>query len=747
MSKWKRLLALAGPVLILVLLLTNLQPRPVQAAATTTQVMRSVVQIYATEEDQGGLSVKWTGSGTIVSEDGLILTNCHVALPRAIWDYPEFDYDYLIVGLTIRSDEPPQPTYVAEVLQYDPNLDLAVIKVTHTMDGSPVDPDELNLPTLPIGDSDQVEIGDKVHILGYPGIGGENITYTEGAVSGFTREPGIEGRAWIKTDATIAGGNSGGTAFNDDGELIGVPTEGGYGGARPGEFVDCRYLADTDGDGDIDEDDACIPMGGFINALRPINLAKPLIEASRRGLPPAERPEKPDKPGPTPSGEAAILRAIFAPAVNEYDQAVQVVESFPSGTTEVYLVFDYENFQDGVTWHPTLVLDGELYDLWSPTGWSGGASGTWWISIYNDDGLPDGTYEFVLTYGDEDLATAEVKVGGPPSDEPAFSNLVFAGDGEEGFYLPAGIGEVEATFDFENFTARTAWGYTWYYEGQAELEGEGDPFSNASGQGAVSAQSRFDPGRYRLDLFIEDRLAATSDFFIGSPDGDGDGEGGFFGEITFAEGVDRNDQPVGPGSEFESGIEELYAFWDYQGMQDGWTWTQHWYIDDQLVLEGSEETWAGGESGSWWVSIYSDNGLPDGEYRLELLVEGQVVQEATCTIGTPGTTPPPTTPTDGVEVYGYIYDAETGEGIEGAIILFLQPGITVDEFQWTEEEVYSMGEADSEGYYELSMPLVRGETYSVIVGARGYNIIAEDGVTVPEDLESPFQLDVALQQQ
>jgi hypothetical protein len=132
-----------------------------------------------------------------------------------------------------------------------------------------------------LGDSDALRLGDALTILGYPGIGGETITLTRGEVSGFTSESGRGDRSFIKTSATIAGGNSGGLAANTAGELIGVPTQLGYGGED--EFVDCRVLADTNRDGVVDELDNCVPTGGFINALRPVSLAIPLIEAARRG--------------------------------------------------------------------------------------------------------------------------------------------------------------------------------------------------------------------------------------------------------------------------------------------------------------------------------------------------------------------------------------------------------------------------------------------------------------------------------
>jgi len=744
--KVKRYLLAIGLLLALVLpmLLT-----PFQALALSRtlnqKVLKTVVQIFAAVEDRrGNLSPLWSGSGTIISADGLILTNCHVANPAAMWG-SDYDYDVLVVAITTRSDDPPTPTYLAEVAQYDPQLDLAVIRLTGYLDGSRFDPERLNLPYLELGDSDDLEIGDNVTIFGYPGIGGETITLTSGNVSGFSKESGVSGRAWIKTDATIAGGNSGGTAVDDNGILIGVPTQGGSGSGD--QIVDCRYIADTNGDGYIDENDVCVPMGGFINALRPINLAKPMIQAASRGMtapPPTERPDDPDPP----TGDAAITRPIFAPAVNEAEQPTTVVESFPSGADELYLIFDFENLQDGVSWQPVLTLDGEeIPDIWPLSSWSGGQKGTWWISIYNDP-LPDGDYEFALNYDGETLATAEVTVGGRETSAPVFGNIIFSGGGEEGFLLPADIDEINADFEFDNMSRQTEWSYIWYLDGTEIDSGDGPSFSSSSGMGFVMLPgSELDgAGVYRLELYIEGDLAATSDCLVGGGSSSGNGDGGeFFGPITFAEDVDRNDNPVDPGTTFDSGLTAIYAFFDYVGMEDGWEWVRRWYIDGELVLE-NEESWEGGDEGEWWVGVNNgNNALPDGEYMLELLVENQVVQEGSCTIGeSSGPTPP--TPTTGgdVEIYGQIVDASTGRGIAGALFIVLQPGITVDEFQWTEDEVYTYGETDNNGNYTLPDMLARDEYYSMLIGADGYEPIMEDDIYIPDDIESPFELNVEL---
>jgi len=261
------------------------EPSPVFAAQPAVEIengvapenlYEAVVQIIAVVEIDGELVEGWTGSGSIISPDGFILTNAHVVLSDKFYDVKG-----LVVALTTDPNYPAEARYYAEVMQADEGLDLAVIRVTTDLNSNPVDYATLNLPAVPLGDSDALKLGGDITIMGYPGIGGETITLTSGDVGGFTAEAGFGQRAFIKTSATIAGGNSGGLAVNSNEELIGVPTQLGYGGDD--QYVDCRSLADTNRDGVVDDYDSCVPTGGFINALRPIKLALPLIEAARRG--------------------------------------------------------------------------------------------------------------------------------------------------------------------------------------------------------------------------------------------------------------------------------------------------------------------------------------------------------------------------------------------------------------------------------------------------------------------------------
>ncbi|MCD4533153.1 FHA domain-containing protein [Nocardioides sp. cx-169] len=177
-----------------------------------------------------------SGSGSIISEDGLILTNAHVALPSApgqggASEVP--DPDYLLVSLTSEDDDKPATAaYRAEPIVTDGYLDLAVLKISADADGNPLEDSEIDLPEpLPVGDSDELRTGDEITALGYPSIGNVRasldrpLTVTRGVVSTFQSDEivGTE-RGLIDSDVRLGSGNSGGPSINDDGELIGINT-------------------------------------------------------------------------------------------------------------------------------------------------------------------------------------------------------------------------------------------------------------------------------------------------------------------------------------------------------------------------------------------------------------------------------------------------------------------------------------------------------------------------------------------
>jgi S1-C subfamily serine protease len=272
----------------------NPEPTP---AVSRAELIKATVQILMCYNVDGKLTPKYQGSGTIISSTGLILTNAHVASPASQGE-PDIEPDALVIGLIDQEDQPPVFLYIAKVKAVDGYLDLAVIQITTTLDGTNVDPNSLNLPFVKLGNSDELHVGDHIKIFGFPTIGGETIIYTDGLIAGFSPEEGLGDRAWIKTDAAISGRISGGLAANDAGFVIGIPT------IVPLGPKDCRIIADTNGDGVIDEKDICVPVGaGDITRLRPVNLALPLIKAAETGqayVSPYDTAQAPTPNSPSP---------------------------------------------------------------------------------------------------------------------------------------------------------------------------------------------------------------------------------------------------------------------------------------------------------------------------------------------------------------------------------------------------------------------------------------------------------------
>ncbi|MBR6753862.1 MAG: trypsin-like peptidase domain-containing protein [Clostridia bacterium] len=181
-----------------------------------------------------------TGSGVVITNYGHVLTNFHVI------------EDSTRVTVTIANDE---SEHDAKVVGYDSDLDIAILHVPG-----------LNLPAVPLGDSDQLQVGEWAIVIGNP-LGEEFArTLTVGVVSALDREVTDTiydryGRrtsitnTMIQVDAAINSGNSGGGMFNVLGQLQGIPSR---------KYSASGYLTTTT----IDNIGMCIP----------INVAKPLIE-------------------------------------------------------------------------------------------------------------------------------------------------------------------------------------------------------------------------------------------------------------------------------------------------------------------------------------------------------------------------------------------------------------------------------------------------------------------------------------
>src|SRR6266403_467907 len=137
------------------------------------------------------------GSGVVVTKDGYILTNNHVVDGA----------DEVKVALQDGRD------FTAKVIGRDPKSDVAVIKINAK-----------DLPTVPMADSDKVEVGDVVLAVGNPFGIGQTVTTGIVSATGRTGAVGLDYEDFIQTDAAINPGNSGGALVDAEGRLIGINT-------------------------------------------------------------------------------------------------------------------------------------------------------------------------------------------------------------------------------------------------------------------------------------------------------------------------------------------------------------------------------------------------------------------------------------------------------------------------------------------------------------------------------------------
>lgn len=224
----KRLLRVPAALMLSLGLLTLAlflpQPRVAEVAQFDRDVINQSLQqtVRVVVPDDAKKDSYSTGSGSIIHPEGLVLTNYHVV---ADYDanklYNKDGLVYLFVSPNAK--EPPKPLYMGQVIKVSQELDLALVKVIANMDGTKLRATP-RLPYYQLGSVDDVWMGDTLGIIGYPGIGRGTVTFTKGDVSGFTffKNGNIE---WIKTEALISFGNSGGTAIDLNGRLVGVPTE------------------------------------------------------------------------------------------------------------------------------------------------------------------------------------------------------------------------------------------------------------------------------------------------------------------------------------------------------------------------------------------------------------------------------------------------------------------------------------------------------------------------------------------
>lgn len=155
------------------------------------------------------------GSASIINDKGVIISNNHV-----VDDGTGHIATAFSVCVTKQAKARPSCDYTASLIDRNETMDIALLKIDpKDVQGNAVDYTQFQKLDIDFNYTPTAQ--DDALIVGYPWIGADTITETKGIVSGTTDYNGFQ---YIKTDAVIAGGNSGGAMINKAGKLIGIPT-------------------------------------------------------------------------------------------------------------------------------------------------------------------------------------------------------------------------------------------------------------------------------------------------------------------------------------------------------------------------------------------------------------------------------------------------------------------------------------------------------------------------------------------
>ena len=167
------------------------------APAAVVVSTKSVTQGYFMQTQE----VEGIGSGFIINQEGYILTNYHVVKGAQE------------ISVTLSNDV----TTTAQIVNYDENQDVAMIKITD---------ESVEIPaTVELGDSDALQPGEEVIAIGTPLSTELSSTVTKGIISATSRSVAVQSGVTmnlIQTDAAINAGNSGGPLVNTKGEVVGI---------------------------------------------------------------------------------------------------------------------------------------------------------------------------------------------------------------------------------------------------------------------------------------------------------------------------------------------------------------------------------------------------------------------------------------------------------------------------------------------------------------------------------------------
>jgi hypothetical protein len=196
---------------------------------------------------------------------------------------------------------------------------------------------------------------------------------------------------------------------------------------------------------------------------------------------------------------------------------------------------------------------------------------------------------------------------------------------------------------------------------------------------------------------------------------------------------------------YPSGTNLITPVFEYECVPKKVTIVTVFSLNGEVVFSDKEALKASNSDGLYGYPLGTTDGSPmdDGLWGVEYFNNKTPLTSSEVVVGEDDG------PIDGetVTVEGTVKDKKTKKAIKGAVVIVLNPGMTVED--WVDggqedSDVYTAGKTNSKGQFTLEEPLTRNEVYSLIVVAKGYKPIATDEFVIEDDVEDPVQLDIVL---
>ena len=387
--------------------------------------------------------------------------------------------------------------YLAKMVKSTQDLDLAMLQIVGLLDDAQAElPKNLGLIAIGRGNSDELLPGDEMAVIGYPGLGGSTVTFTEGVVSGFLDEDADGVYEWIKTDTEVNPGNSGGLAIDRNGDFVGVPTAG-YSRAdvagkislvRPGVLALQFY------------DNAALGQGGGMTS-RP----RARVAAARA-----------DRPSPMCS---------LAPTVDRQNRDRGPHHALRQRRHRHLRRLQLQRLQErsGIQLH---LVSGWRVGFQRPVQVAGGRQRAWIGSTFiatmvcpmarmkwNSASTASGSIAAASPWAQTPPPAARPQALAPSSLPPRWAKTMARSNAGNAF---VDIDTIYGFFDFSDVQAGTPWSTRWLHDGEEVLaeDAEWDDAESGSTWVSLNHPDGLPDGRFTLELYLDGELSQSASFTV-----------------------------------------------------------------------------------------------------------------------------------------------------------------------------------------------------------------------------------------